>query len=83
MEFISEIRRGYSSIFKYNCKMCGTKLNISSEIDQKSESINSNKNYLPINQALVNGSIAIGKNRIFRILYYFNLVFSILILIKL
>lgn len=47
--------------------MCGTKLNISSEIDQKSESINSNKTYLPINQALVNGSIAIGKNRIFRI----------------
>jgi len=49
--------------------MCGAKLNISSEIDQKSGSIN--KIYLPINQALINGSIAVGKNRIFRILCYF------------
>ncbi|KAE9522485.1 hypothetical protein AGLY_017146 [Aphis glycines] len=40
MEFINEFRRGFSSIFKYKCKMCGIQLNISSEIDQKSESIN-------------------------------------------
>lgn len=63
MEFKSEFRRGFNSVFKFTCKMCGINLNISSENDKKIGIIDSNNSshYLPINQALVNGSLAIGK----------------------
>jgi len=53
MEFKMEIRKGYSSKFKFECKMCGTVTFISTENE------NENK-YLPINQAIINGSLAIG-----------------------
>lgn len=53
MEFLTEHRRGCSSTFKFRCKMCGIKSIITSENDQDS-------NFLSINKALVNGSIAIG-----------------------
>lgn len=53
MEFKSEHRKGYISIFTFECKMCGIISTISSE--------NSNgSNYLGINQAVVNGTLAIG-----------------------
>lgn len=53
MEFLKEYRRGYSSKFKFKCKMCGTTSFITSENDKC--------NYLPINPAFVNGSLAVGK----------------------
>lgn len=51
MEFVAEYRRGYYSKFKFKCRMCGIISFIKSE----------NTQYLPINQSMVNGSIAIGK----------------------
>lgn len=53
MDFISEIRKGYSSKFKFVCKMCG----ITSFISTENENEN---NYMPINQSIINGSLAIG-----------------------
>jgi len=48
-----EVRKGYSLTFHFECKMCGTTSCISTE--------NENENpYLPINQAIINGSVAIG-----------------------
>lgn len=66
MQFLSEQRRGYSSIFKFRCKMCGITSIITSENEHDS-------NYLPINKALVNGSIAIGTDdsMILYVLYTF------------
>ncbi|XP_050537060.1 uncharacterized protein LOC126903111 [Daktulosphaira vitifoliae] len=53
MEFKNEIRKGYNSVFYFKCKMCGTTSSFTSE--------NQNENkYLEINQAIVNGTLAIG-----------------------
>lgn len=52
MEFESELMRGYSSEFYFRCKMCGVKNKFLSE--------NIQNNYIPINKALVNASLAIG-----------------------
>lgn len=52
MEFESELIKGYSSEFYFRCKMCGVKEKFSSE--------NIQNDYLPINKALVNASLAIG-----------------------
>lgn len=57
MVFLKEYRRGYSSTFKFECKMCGTTSLITSE----NESMINATNYMPINTALVNGSLAVGK----------------------
>ncbi|CAI6362985.1 unnamed protein product [Macrosiphum euphorbiae] len=54
MLFISETRKGYMSVFTFKCKMC----NIISKIT--SEMLNNTAPYLPINKAIVNGSLAIG-----------------------
>ncbi|CAI6355909.1 unnamed protein product [Macrosiphum euphorbiae] len=54
MVFISETRKGYMSVFTFKCKMC----NIISKIT--SEMLNNTAPYLPINKAIVNGSLAIG-----------------------
>lgn len=63
MDFKMEVRKGYSSTFHFECKMCGTTSCISTE--------NKNENpYLPINQAIINGSIAIGMY--FLIVLYIN-----------
>jgi len=53
MEFKYEIRKGYSSEFKFQCKMCGTMSFISTENYNETQ-------YLPINRAMINGSLAIG-----------------------
>lgn len=68
MQFLTEQRKGYSSTFKFRCKMCGITSIITSENEHDS-------NYLPINKALVNGSIAIGTDdsMILYVLYTFNL----------
>lgn len=58
MEFESELIRGYSSEFNFRCKMCGVKEIFSSE--------NKHNDYLPINKALVNATLAIG------IIFYFK-----------
>lgn len=52
MIFISEIRNGYTSSFKFRCQMCCIESIIYSE--------NPKETYIPINKALVNGSIAAG-----------------------
>ncbi|XP_060876178.1 uncharacterized protein LOC132949345 [Metopolophium dirhodum] len=53
MDFKMEVRKGYSSTFHFECKMGGMTSCISTE--------NENENpYLPINQAIINGSVAIG-----------------------
>lgn len=52
MEFESELMRGYSSEFYFRCKMCGVKNKFLSE--------NIQNNYILINKALVNASLAIG-----------------------
>jgi len=54
MVFQSECRKGYMSVLNFRCKMC----NISSSFT--SENIQHTNNYLPINKAIVNGSLAIG-----------------------
>lgn len=53
MEFISELISGYSSTFSFRCKMCRIETKI------KSENVK-NTNHIPINQALVNATLAIG-----------------------
>lgn len=53
MEFKMEIRKGYSSKFKFECKMCSIVTFISTENENEIK-------YLPINQAIINGSVAIG-----------------------
>jgi len=57
MQFLKEYRRGYSSTFKFECKMCGTTSFITSE----NESMINATNYWPINTALVNDSLAVDK----------------------
>jgi len=52
MAFKSEIRNGYTSSFKFQCQICNIESIIHSE--------NQNATYIPINKALVNGSIAAG-----------------------
>lgn len=52
MTFISETRKGYNSCFKFKCQVCNIESIIHSE--------NPIKTYIPINKALVNGSIAAG-----------------------
>jgi len=54
MVFQSECRKGYMSVFNFRCKMC----NINSSFT--SENFHHTNNYLPINKAIVNGSLAIG-----------------------
>lgn len=53
MEFILETVRGYESDFKFQCKMCQKISLISTEKNDK-------KHYIPINKAVVSGSISIG-----------------------
>lgn len=64
MEFKMEIRKGYNSKFKFECKMCGTVTLISTENENETK-------YLPINKAIVNGSLAIG------LLSYTYIIFKI------
>lgn len=52
MEYISELRNGYSSVFKFRCKVCNIEFKLFSE--KESDTI------MPINKALVNGCIATG-----------------------
>jgi len=52
MIFKSEIRNGYTSSFKFQCQICNIESIIHSE--------NPKESYIPINKALVNGSIAAG-----------------------
>lgn len=58
MEFKSELRKGYISIFTFKCKMCGTMSKIASENPNDTK-------YLGINQAVINGTLAIGKQFIY------------------
>jgi hypothetical protein len=53
MDFKMEIQKGYSSKFKFEHKMCSTVTFISTENENEIK-------YLPINQAIINGSLAIG-----------------------
>lgn len=53
MEFQSEQQKGYSSIFIFKCKMCKITSSYTSENEDDHQ-------YLPINKAMVNGSIVIG-----------------------
>lgn len=53
MVFLSEYRKGYSSVFKFKCKMCNYESTIHTE-----KIIQTNS--LGINKAIVNGSLAIG-----------------------
>lgn len=53
MSFVSEKRYGFFSKFKFQCKMCNIVTVISSEPSDKS--------YFPINKAVTNGTVAIGK----------------------
>lgn len=64
MTFKSEIRNGYTLSFKFECQICCIESIIHSE--------NSKESYIPINKALVNGSIAAGMliNGLYIILIY-------------
>lgn len=53
MEFISESRNGFFSKFKFICQMCKTTTIISSDSNEELR--------LPINEAVTNGTVAIGK----------------------
>lgn len=53
MEFDSERREGYVSLFKFSCKMCNIDTTISSE--KRNSTI-----YMPLNEAIVSGTIASG-----------------------
>lgn len=53
MKFENEIMKGFSSIFYFRCKMCGIVDQITSESPQEL--------YMPINKALVNATLAIGR----------------------
>ncbi|XP_025198499.1 uncharacterized protein LOC112596890 [Melanaphis sacchari] len=52
MEYVSEKLNGYFSTFEFKCKMCCIKMRISSE--------NIKADYLTINKAVLNGTVAIG-----------------------
>lgn len=52
MKFMSEIKNGYASIFKFQCQICNIENLIYSE--------NPKEIYIPINKGLVSGSIAVG-----------------------
>lgn len=54
MQFQSECRRGYKSVFIFKCKMCGKSSSITTEKDVPEN------NYLPINKAVVSGSLSVG-----------------------
>lgn len=58
MEFKSELRKRYISMFTFECTMCGTISKISSENPNDTK-------YLGINQAVINGTLAIGTQFIF------------------
>jgi len=64
MVFQHECRRGYTSVFTFKCKMCNFESTMYSERSVQS-------NYLGINKAIVNGSLAIGNT--YNILFKFNL----------
>lgn len=53
MVFVSEKRCGFFSKFKFRCQMCNIETIIFSEP--------TNETYLPINKAVINGTVAIGK----------------------
>lgn len=53
MEYLSEKINGFFSTFEFKCKMCSTKMSISSESKEG--------NYLSINKAVLNATVAIGK----------------------
>lgn len=53
MVFVSEKRIGFFSKFKFKCQMCKIETIISTEP--------TNETYLPINKAVINGTVAIGK----------------------
>jgi len=57
MDFVSEIRVGFLSKFKFKCRMCGIKTLILSE---KTEKTGEPTEHLPINEAAVNGTLSIG-----------------------
>ncbi|KAL4153670.1 hypothetical protein QTP88_001503 [Uroleucon formosanum] len=52
MEYVSEKLNGYFSTFEFKCKICCIKMRISSE--------NIKADYLTINKAVLNGTVAIG-----------------------
>ncbi|CAI6373705.1 unnamed protein product [Macrosiphum euphorbiae] len=54
MAFQSECHKGYLSVFSFRCKMCNKSSSFTSE------NIQNKDKYLPINKAIVNGSLAIG-----------------------
>lgn len=53
MQFISEKQEGFRSVFKFSCNMCNLVTFIYSE--KKSPS-----NYIPVNEAIVSGTIGAG-----------------------
>lgn len=53
MKFQKELRKGYRSIFVFKCKMCNIEISINSDKVNNTE-------YLEINKAVVNASLAIG-----------------------
>jgi len=56
MDFKMEVRKGYSSIFNFKWKICGTILScILTENENEKENL-----CLKINQTIQNGSLAIG-----------------------
>lgn len=55
LEFLSEIRKGYLSIFQFKCKICGLKQNISSENE------NNECNNININIAIVSATVNTGQ----------------------
>lgn len=54
MQFQSECRRGYKSVFIFKRKMCGKSSSITTGKDVPEN------NYLPINKAVVSGSLSVG-----------------------
>lgn len=54
MEYVSKKINGYFSTFEFKCKMCCIKMSITSE--------NIKTDYLSINKAVLNGTVAIGKH---------------------
>jgi len=62
MEFISESRNGFFSKFKFVCQMCKTTAIISSDCKEESR--------LPINEAVTNGTVAIGKVNMIYTFYF-------------
>jgi len=54
MDFQSEVIRGFQSIFRFKCRICGIKTQIYTEKETE--------NNIPINKAVVNACQAIGKD---------------------